>query len=60
MIPARVAFHDARLGAVLRTLVDADLDRPTGCPPWTVRELLAHVRAGVARLHGFRLLSVAG
>jgi uncharacterized protein (TIGR03083 family) len=50
----RTAFRDecARLGAVLRTLDAPDLDRPTGCPPWTVRELLAHVRTGAGRLPG--------
>ncbi|MFE0588319.1 maleylpyruvate isomerase N-terminal domain-containing protein [Micromonospora echinospora] len=54
MTPVQVAFRDecAQLGTVLRTLDDADLDRPTGCPPWTVRELLAHVRTGVGRLTG--------
>ncbi|BCL12621.1 maleylpyruvate isomerase N-terminal domain-containing protein [Micromonospora sagamiensis] len=54
MTLVQVAFRDecAQLGAVLRTLDDADLDRPTGCPPWTVRELLAHVRTGVGRLTG--------
>ncbi len=48
----REAFRDecARLGEVLRTLDPADLDRPTDCPPWTVAELLAHVRTGAGRL----------
>jgi uncharacterized protein (TIGR03083 family) len=49
---ARRAFRDEcdRLTAVLRTLGRADLDRPTGCDPWTVAELVAHVRAGAGRL----------
>ncbi|OWV05240.1 hypothetical protein B5D80_18545 [Micromonospora wenchangensis] len=40
----------ARLGVVLSTLTDADLDRPTPCPPWAVRDLVAHVRTGAGRL----------
>ncbi|MER7441529.1 maleylpyruvate isomerase N-terminal domain-containing protein [Micromonospora avicenniae] len=48
----RAAFRDecARLGEVLSGLSEADLDRPTDCRPWTVRELLAHVRSGAGRL----------
>ncbi len=48
----RSAFHDEcdRLGAVLRTLDRSDLDRPTRCVPWTVADLLAHVRTGAGRL----------
>ncbi|NLU77721.1 maleylpyruvate isomerase family protein [Micromonospora sp. HNM0581] len=49
---ARSAFHDEceQLGTVLRTLHRSDLDRPTRCPPWTVADLLAHVRIGAGRL----------
>ncbi|WP_433125579.1 maleylpyruvate isomerase N-terminal domain-containing protein [Micromonospora sp. CA-240977] len=52
MDPVRAAFSAecAQLTEVLAELVDADLDRPTNCPPWTVRELVAHVRTGVGRL----------
>ncbi|MEV6368829.1 maleylpyruvate isomerase N-terminal domain-containing protein [Micromonospora musae] len=52
METVRVAFRDecARLGEVLHGLSEADLDRPTDCRPWTVRELLAHVRSGAGRL----------
>ncbi|SCL36650.1 TIGR03083 family protein [Micromonospora rhizosphaerae] len=48
----RRAFRDecARLEEILRGLDAADLDRPTPCPPWAVRELLAHVRTGAGRL----------
>ncbi|MFG3714751.1 maleylpyruvate isomerase N-terminal domain-containing protein [Micromonospora sp. NPDC047730] len=48
----RAAFRDecARLGEVLRGVDEADLDGPTDCRPWTVRELLAHVRTGAGRL----------
>ncbi|GIJ80242.1 TIGR03083 family protein [Micromonospora phaseoli] len=48
----RQAFRDecAQLSEVLRTLDPVDLDRPTDCPPWTVTELLAHVRTGAGRL----------
>lgn len=40
----------ARLCDVLAGLPEADFDRPTNCPPWTVRDLVAHVRIAVARL----------
>jgi hypothetical protein len=42
----RAAFRDecARLEEVLRGLADPDLDRPTPCPPWQLRDLVAHVR----------------
>lgn len=40
----------ARLDAVLATLTTTDLARPTPCPPWSVRDLLAHVRTGAGRL----------
>ncbi|MFF0154851.1 maleylpyruvate isomerase N-terminal domain-containing protein [Micromonospora sp. NPDC005203] len=52
MDPVRVAFSAecAQLTEILAELVDADLDRPTTCAPWTVRELIAHVRTGVGRL----------
>lgn len=50
----RAAFRDecVRLTAELRDLTEADLDRPTNCPPWTVRDLVAHVHTGVGRLAG--------
>ncbi|MFE9690813.1 maleylpyruvate isomerase N-terminal domain-containing protein [Micromonospora sp. NPDC005806] len=52
METVRVAFRDecGRLEDVLRGLDEADLDRPTPCPPWAVRDLLAHVRTGAGRL----------
>ncbi|MEU7399585.1 maleylpyruvate isomerase N-terminal domain-containing protein, partial [Streptomyces albogriseolus] len=52
MDPVRAAFRAecGRLTEVLSELDDADLDRPTPCPPWTVRELIAHVRTGAGRL----------
>ncbi|MBL6275363.1 maleylpyruvate isomerase N-terminal domain-containing protein [Micromonospora fiedleri] len=48
----RAAFREEclRLGEVLATLDPKDLARPTGCVPWTVAELLAHVRTGAGRL----------
>ncbi|WP_431897139.1 maleylpyruvate isomerase N-terminal domain-containing protein [Micromonospora haikouensis] len=50
----RAAFRDecTALGDVLRELTPADLDRPTDCPPWAVRDLVAHVHAGAGRLTG--------
>lgn len=52
MDPVRAAFSAecAQLTEILAELVDADLDRPTNCAPWTVRELIAHVWTGVGRL----------
>lgn len=52
MDTVRAAFHAecGRLEEVLRGLTEADLDRPTPCPPWVVRDLLAHVRTGAGRL----------
>ncbi|MEW2384706.1 maleylpyruvate isomerase N-terminal domain-containing protein [Micromonospora sp. NPDC047707] len=46
------AFRDecGRLVDVLRDLTEDDLDRPTDCRPWAVRDLLAHVRTGLGRL----------
>ncbi|MEO3743118.1 maleylpyruvate isomerase N-terminal domain-containing protein [Plantactinospora sp. B5E13] len=41
-----------RLSEVLGGLTEADLDRPTGCPPWSVRDLLGHVRTGAGRIVG--------
>ncbi|MEV0427848.1 maleylpyruvate isomerase N-terminal domain-containing protein [Micromonospora sp. NPDC050495] len=52
MDTVRAAFRDecGRLAEVLHGLAEEDLDRPTPCPPWTVRDLLAHVRTGAGRL----------
>ncbi|GIJ11621.1 maleylpyruvate isomerase N-terminal domain-containing protein [Micromonospora andamanensis] len=62
MHPVRSAFHDEcdRLGAVLRTLDRSDLDRPTRCTPWTVADLLAHVRTGAGRLADMLATTVPG
>lgn len=38
------------LSDVMSGLADADFDRPTRCPPWAVRDLLAHVCVGAGRL----------
>lgn len=40
----------ARLCAVLVNLDEDDFDRPTNCPPWTVRDMVAHIRIAVERL----------
>ncbi|WP_232234183.1 maleylpyruvate isomerase N-terminal domain-containing protein [Micromonospora chokoriensis] len=52
MEPALAAFcaECAQLTEVLAGLDDADLDRPTDCPPWRVRDLIAHIRTGAGRL----------
>ncbi|MCZ7436657.1 maleylpyruvate isomerase N-terminal domain-containing protein [Micromonospora sp. WMMC241] len=52
MESVRAAFRDEceRLERVLHGLDDPALDRPTPCPPWRVRDLLAHVRTGAGRL----------
>ncbi|MEV4713920.1 maleylpyruvate isomerase N-terminal domain-containing protein [Micromonospora sp. NPDC049374] len=62
MSVVRSAFHDEcdRLGTVLRTLDRADLDRPTRCTPWTVADLLAHVRTGAGRLADMLRATVPG
>ncbi|KXK61618.1 hypothetical protein AWW66_12685 [Micromonospora rosaria] len=39
-----------RLATELRGLDGPDLGRATDCPPWTVRDLVAHVHTGVGRL----------
>ena len=38
------------MSAVIFGADDAALDRASPCPPWTVRELLCHVRIGVGRV----------
>ncbi|WP_200215691.1 maleylpyruvate isomerase N-terminal domain-containing protein [Micromonospora coerulea] len=52
MEQVRTAFRDecARLAEILSGLDAADLDRPTRCAPWTVRDLVAHVSSGAGRL----------
>ncbi|MET8360636.1 maleylpyruvate isomerase N-terminal domain-containing protein [Micromonospora sp. NPDC005171] len=52
MEPVRAAFRAecARLTDILAELTDADLGRPTDCPPWNVRDLIAHTRTGAGRL----------
>jgi uncharacterized protein (TIGR03083 family) len=39
-----------RLTEIISGVQDAALDRASPCPPWTVRELLCHVRIGVGRV----------
>ncbi|WP_232533730.1 maleylpyruvate isomerase N-terminal domain-containing protein [Plantactinospora sp. KBS50] len=48
----RAAFEaEARqLVGAMRALAAADFARPTACQPWTVADLLAHVRTATARL----------
>jgi uncharacterized protein (TIGR03083 family) len=57
--PARLlrAEHDALLPILRRTPEDA-FDRPTACPGWSVRDVLAHcaaamTRVATGRLHAF-------
>ena len=57
--PARLlrAEHDALL-PVLRAAPEQALDRPTACPGWSVRDVLAHCSAALSRvitgqLHAF-------
>jgi len=45
-----VQTESARLAGVLAGLSEADFDRPTRCPPWSVRELLAHLLVACNRL----------
>ncbi len=50
--PAVDAFgaEAGRLSEIISGTDDAALDRPSPCPPWTVRELVCHVRIGVGRV----------
>ena len=41
-----------RLRMELADLAEPEWDLPTGCPPWRVRDLLAHVRVAIAWLPG--------
>jgi uncharacterized protein (TIGR03083 family) len=52
VFPAEAAFRAEveRLGEVMSTLDEADLRRPTRCAPWSVHDLLAHVRTATGRL----------
>jgi uncharacterized protein (TIGR03083 family) len=48
-VGAAVAAESAALVAALRTAPVADLDRPTCCPPWTVRGEFAHAAIALSR-----------
>jgi uncharacterized protein (TIGR03083 family) len=50
--PAVDAFgaEAGRLSAIIFGTDDAALDRASPCPPWTVRELVCHVRIGAGRV----------
>jgi hypothetical protein len=41
-----------RLSEMVSRAEEAAFDRASPCPPWTVRELLCHVRIGVSRVPG--------
>jgi uncharacterized protein (TIGR03083 family) len=51
-VPVVDAFRaeSARLAGVMLALDEPDFDLPTRCAPWTVAELLAHVRTATDRL----------
>src|SRR5215475_1755399 len=42
--------ESAALCAVAAGLTGADLDRPSGCPPWTVAGLLGHIIVAAGRV----------
>jgi uncharacterized protein (TIGR03083 family) len=50
--PAADAFgaEAGRLSEIIFATDDAALDRASPCPPWTVRELVCHVRIGLGRV----------
>ena len=52
--PAADAFgaEAKRLSEVVLALDEAAFSRPTPCPPWSVAELLYHVRIGSGRISG--------
>lgn len=61
--PALAAEEYRRLATVAQELTPEDWSRPTDCPEWTVRELLAHVAgamAGTSLREGARQRKVAG
>jgi uncharacterized protein (TIGR03083 family) len=45
-----LAAEAANLSAALESVTEAGYDRPTRCPPWTVRALLAHVGMATDRV----------
>ncbi|WP_230686406.1 maleylpyruvate isomerase N-terminal domain-containing protein [Catellatospora vulcania] len=49
VVGAAVAAESAALVAALRAAPVADLDRPTCCPPWTVRGEFAHAAIALSR-----------
>jgi uncharacterized protein (TIGR03083 family) len=49
-ITAALAAEAATLQAVISGLTEADLDRASPCPPWTIRELSCHVLIGADRI----------
>ncbi|WP_374707090.1 maleylpyruvate isomerase family mycothiol-dependent enzyme [Catellatospora sp. TT07R-123] len=48
-VNAALAAEAAALAAGLRAAPEADLDSPTCCPPWSVRDELAHTAVAVWR-----------
>jgi uncharacterized protein (TIGR03083 family) len=54
--PARLlrAEHDALL-PILRRTPEPDFDRPTACPGWSVRDVLAHCSSALTRVTADRL-----
>src|SRR5215469_10671211 len=42
--------ESAALGAVAAGLTGAELERPSGCPPWTVAGLLGHIIVAAGRV----------
>ncbi|BCJ75579.1 hypothetical protein CS0771_51230 [Catellatospora sp. IY07-71] len=48
-VNAALAAEAAALVAGLRAVPEAALDRPTCCPPWTVRDEFAHAAIAVSR-----------
>lgn len=49
-----------RLEAFVKTLTPADLERPTPCKGWLVRDLLAHNASGAEGVNGFLEAVLAG
>src|SRR3712207_685892 len=49
-----------RLEAFVKTLTPADLERPTPCKGWLVRDLLAHNTAGAEGISGYLEALIAG
>jgi uncharacterized protein (TIGR03083 family) len=57
---AALAAEVSALGALLETRADADWERPTRLPGWSVMVLVAHIAGGVSRIPQYAATPVDG